>query len=96
VRPVIPALEATHAASGICTRERSPSQRSGRHARPALRRRSTRPAGDAPAELIALAYELLDAHADTAALAAAGPPDSVRARDEEWARHLAYVGTSSA
>jgi hypothetical protein len=41
--------------------------------------------GDAPAGLVELAYELLDAHADTTALVAGDASDS------EWANHLAYL-----
>lgn len=42
--------------------------------------------GDLPAELSTLVYELLDAHADTAELAADLP-----AREPRWAAHLDYL-----
>ena len=52
-------------------------------------RRATQPPTDAVegkvAALIALTYELLDAHADTARLAADGTSDT------EWDSHLAYL-----
>ncbi len=52
-------------------------------------RRSPRPPAD-PGEarvssLVALSYELLDAHADTARLASDDAPDA------EWDSHLAYL-----
>jgi hypothetical protein len=42
--------------------------------------------GDLPAELSALVYELLDAHADTAELAGELP-----AQEPRWAAHLDYL-----
>ena len=43
------------------------------------------PADDRVAALVALSYELLDAHADTARLAADEAPDA------EWHSHIAYL-----
>jgi hypothetical protein len=59
--------------------------RSAGSARPALRRPPVRSEDGAKAALVALAYELLDAHADTAALAGDG------ATSEQWAHHVAYL-----
>jgi hypothetical protein len=42
-------------------------------------------AGEEPAALVALTYELLDAHADTARLV------GDHASDTEWRNHLAYL-----
>lgn len=47
-------------------------------------RRTVEPAEDRVAALLALSYELLDAHADTARLAVDEPTD-------EWQSHLAYL-----
>ncbi|MGZ4232736.1 MAG: hypothetical protein ACXVVQ_15070 [Solirubrobacteraceae bacterium] len=42
-------------------------------------------AGEEPTALVALTYELLDAHADTARLA------GDQASEAEWQNHLAYL-----
>lgn len=48
-------------------------------------RRSVDPAEERVTALVALSYELLDAHVDTARLALDEAPDS------EWKTHLAYL-----
>jgi hypothetical protein len=52
--------------------------------RRSLRPSATTPCGEA-ASLVALIYELLDAHADTARLV------SDQAGDTEWQNHLVYM-----